>query len=106
MVGALIGDRNHKFAGSLLEPSAFRCGSLMDNKNFRFCGYHYFLNWKQLLAGEAISCKGGKSLLQVTKRTRDGDFRNYLIQVGWEAGIRTPIGGFRVRSLTVRRPPN
>lgn len=25
---------------------------------------------------------------------------------GWEAGIRTPIGGFRVRSLTVRRPPN
>ncbi len=58
MVGALIGDRNHKFAGSLLEPSAFRCGSLMDNKNFRFCGYHYFLNRKQLLAGEAISCQG------------------------------------------------
>ena len=26
--------------------------------------------------------------------------------VGWEAGIRTPIGGSRVRSLTVRRPPN
>jgi hypothetical protein len=25
--------------------------------------------------------------------------------VGWEAGIRTPIGGSRVRSLTVRRPP-
>ena len=25
---------------------------------------------------------------------------------GWEAGIRTPIGGSRVRSLTVRRPPN
>ena len=23
----------------------------------------------------------------------------------WEAGIRTPIGGSRVRSLTVRRPP-
>ena len=27
-------------------------------------------------------------------------------KVGWEAGIRTPIGGSRVRSLTVRRPPN
>ena len=25
---------------------------------------------------------------------------------GWEAGIRTPIGGFRVRSPTVRRPPS
>ena len=27
-------------------------------------------------------------------------------KIGWEAGIRTPIGGFRVRSPTVRRPPN
>src|ERR1700752_3233857 len=26
-------------------------------------------------------------------------------KIGWEAGIRTPIGGSRVRSLTVRRPP-
>src|SRR5215471_10630750 len=32
--------------------------------------------------------------------------RNLLIAFGWEAGIRTPIGGSRVRSLTVRRPPN
>ena len=29
-----------------------------------------------------------------------------LNSFGWEAGIRTPIGGSRVRSLTVRRPPN
>src|SRR6267142_1628078 len=32
--------------------------------------------------------------------------RNSLIIFGWEAGIRTPIGGFRVRSPTVRRPPS
>jgi integrase len=32
--------------------------------------------------------------------------RNSLITFGWEAGIRTPIGGSRVRSLTVRRPPS
>ncbi len=29
-----------------------------------------------------------------------------LEEESWEAGIRTPIGGSRVRSLTVRRPPN
>jgi hypothetical protein len=29
-----------------------------------------------------------------------------LVAFGWEAGIRTPIGGSRVRSLTVRRPPS
>src|SRR5262249_46988616 len=32
--------------------------------------------------------------------------RNSSRTFGWEAGIRTPIGGSRVRSLTVRRPPN
>src|SRR5258705_12137458 len=32
--------------------------------------------------------------------------RNLLIAFGWEAGIRTPIGGFRVRSPPVRRPPS
>ena len=32
--------------------------------------------------------------------------RNSLKMFGWEAGIRTPIGGFRVRSPTVRRPPS
>ena len=32
--------------------------------------------------------------------------RSSLILDGWEAGIRTPIGGSRVRSPTVRRPPN
>ena len=31
---------------------------------------------------------------------------NRLNLIGWEAGIRTPIGGSRVRSLTVRRPPS
>ena len=30
----------------------------------------------------------------------------FIEDCGWEAGIRTPIGGSRVRSLTVRRPPN
>ena len=42
-------------------------------------------------------------------RTKTGSqvaARNSLITFGWEAGIRTPIGGFRVRSPTVRRPPN
>ena len=30
----------------------------------------------------------------------------YLENLGWEAGIRTPIRGSRGRSLTVRRPPS
>ena len=49
---------------------------------------------------EAMSCRGGKVLLQVTALLGPLE-RKY----GWEAGIRTPIGGSRVRSLTVRRPP-
>jgi hypothetical protein len=52
--------------------------------------------WKQ------ISCRGGKVLLPVTLMM-SGELLNVF---GWEAGIRTPIGGFRVRSPTVRRPPS
>ena len=40
------------------------------------------------------------------KTGSDRATRKLLIAFGWEAGIRTPIGGFRVRSPTVRRPPN
>ena len=29
-----------------------------------------------------------------------------MVENGWEAGIRTPIDGSRVRRPTVRRPPN
>ncbi len=50
---------------------------------------------------EPISCQSGKLMVQVTRAAR---FSWKII--GWEAGIRTPIGGFRVRSPTVRRPPN
>ena len=48
-----------------------------------------------------MGCQKGRlvSKMLVLERTVPGE-------IGWEAGIRTPIGGSRVRSLTVRRPPN
>ena len=54
-----------------------------------------------------MGCYHGRDRLEIQSKT--GSFRaarNRLMPLGWEAGIRTPIGGFRVRSLTVRRPPS
>src|SRR5580704_9042354 len=52
---------------------------------------------------DVAACAGLEQRYEIA--TRPGDFRSGDVEVGWDAGIRTPIRRSRVCSLTVRRRP-